>query len=165
MSKPLNGHHTPNNVEADNAFMREALALAAQAGLAGEVPIGALIVSEGRIIGRGKNEKETRQDPCGHAEIAALQEAAKAIGTWRLRGTTLYSTLEPCIMCAGALIHARVARLVYGCRDPKWGGIASLYTIAADERLNHQIVVCEGVCAEEARTLLQDFFRARRKES
>ena len=114
------------------------------------------------MAGQGFNLRESLQDPCAHAEIVALREAARSLGYWRLEGATLYVTLEPCPMCAGALVNARVARLVYGCTDPKAGAVESLYSIATDERLNHRLQVTGGVRAEEAAGLLQGFFRARR---
>jgi tRNA(adenine34) deaminase len=131
----------------------------------GDVPIGAIIVYQNQIIGRAYNQREQLQDPTAHAEIIALTQAAAFIGSWRLHGCTIYVTLEPCPMCAGALVLARIDRLVYGCDDPKTGAIKSLYNIVNDERLNHTINVTSGVLAEECSVLLQHFFRRRRIEN
>ena len=131
----------------------------------GDVPIGAVIVYEKQIIGKAYNQREQLQDPTAHAEIIALTQAAAFIESWRLHGCTMYVTLEPCPMCAGALVLARIDRLVYGCDDPKTGAIKSLYNIVTDERLNHTIDVTSGVLAEECSSLLQHFFRRRRIEN
>ena len=139
-----------------------------QAGIAeenGDVPIGAVIVHNGQIIGKAYNQREQLQDPTAHAEIIALTQAAAALETWRLEGCTIYVTLEPCTMCAGALVLARIERLVYGCDDPKAGAIKSLYNIVTDERLNHRIEVTSGVLADQCSKLLQDFFKKRRIEN
>jgi len=130
-----------------------------------DVPIGAVIVYENQIIGRAYNQREQLQDPTAHAEIIALTQAAAFIESWRLHGCTMYVTLEPCPMCAGALVLARIDKLVYGCDDPKTGAIKSLYNIVTDERLNHTINVTSGVLAEECSSLLQHFFRRRRIEN
>jgi len=140
-------------------FMREALLEARKALALEEVPIGAVLVREGRIIGRGHNLRETAVDPTAHAEIIALREAARALGAWRLAGTTMYVTIEPCPMCAGALVLARVEHLVYGAPDPKGGGVDTLYQIGQDGRLNHTFTVTGGVLEEECARLLRDFFR------
>ena len=154
----------PADIDAsDQRHMGRALALARYAGQRGEVPVGAVIVSQGRVIGEGFNLRETLQDPCAHAEIVALRQASRASGFWRLEGTTIYVTLEPCPMCAGALVNSRVRRLVYGCTDPKAGAVESLFQIVTDERLNHRLQVRPGVRAEEAVALLQGFFAARRR--
>ncbi len=143
--------------------MREALREAEKAFREGEVPVGAVLVSEkGEIIGRGHNRPISLCDPTAHAEILALREGARRLGNYRLLGTTLYVTLEPCPMCAGALVYARVKRLVFGARDEKSGACGSLYDIVRDSRLNHRLEVAEGLLAEEARKLLQEFFRLRR---
>ncbi len=141
-----------------------ALALAeAQAALAAdEVPIGAVVVRDGAVLGRGRNRCRALKDPTAHAEFEALRAAFLATGDMRLPGATVYTTVEPCFMCAGALSHARVARVVWAVRDPKFGGAASLGAVLTDPRLNHRASVCEGVCADEARALLQGFFRAKR---
>ncbi|HHW54394.1 MAG: tRNA adenosine(34) deaminase TadA [bacterium] len=140
-------------------FMGEALAEARKALALEEVPIGAVLVREGRIVGRGYNLRETQGDPTAHAEIIALREAARLLGTWRLADTTMYVTIEPCPMCAGALVLARVAHLVYGAPDPKGGGVDSLYKIGQDGLLNHTFTVTGGVLEEECAQLLRDFFR------
>jgi tRNA(adenine34) deaminase len=142
--------------------MREALALAREAGERGEVPVGAVAWFEGRIVGRGANAREASRDPTAHAELLAIQEAARTLGRWRLTGVTLVVTLEPCAMCAGAMVLARIDRLVYGASDPKAGAAGSLVDLTADPRLNHRFPVERGVLAEEARDLLRAFFRARR---
>lgn len=142
--------------------MGVALVLARQAGARGEVPVGAIVVHEGRIIGRGYNLREAHADPTAHAEILALRQAAAALGHWRVLDATLYATLEPCAMCAGALVNARIERLVYGCTDPKAGAVDSLYRIADDTRLNHRVEITRGVRADECAEVLRAFFRARR---
>lgn len=131
----------------------------------GDVPIGAIIVYQNQIIGRAYNQREQLQDPTAHAEIIALTQAAAFLESWRLHGCTMYVTLEPCTMCAGALVLARIDRLVYGCDDPKTGAVRSLYNIVTDERLNHIIDVTSGVLAEECSGLLQQFFQRRRIEN
>ncbi|HLY83247.1 MAG TPA: tRNA adenosine(34) deaminase TadA [Acidimicrobiales bacterium] len=146
----------------DEEAMAEALEEAVAAAKAGEVPVGAVVVAGGRIVGRGRNEREARNDPTAHAEILALQRAATALGTWRLGDTTLYVTLEPCPMCAGALIAGRVGGLVFGAADPKAGACGSLYNLCADPRLNHELPVTPGVLAEQASELLSSFFAERR---
>lgn len=139
--------------------MREALVEAAVAQRLGEVPIGALVVCAGRVIGRGHNLRETSNDPTTHAEMVAIREAAGHIGHWRLLDCTLYVTLEPCVMCMGAIILARVPRLVYACRDPRAGAVGSIYDFSQDERFNHRVAVTEGVLAEECSAMLSGFFR------
>lgn len=147
---------------SDEHFMRLALAEARAALEHEDVPIGAVVARDGIVIGRAHNQRELLQDPTAHAEILALTQAASAVGSWRLTGCNLYVTLEPCVMCAGALVLARVARLIYGATDPKAGACESLYRIAEDERLNHRIPVTKGILAEECGEVLRDFFRARR---
>jgi tRNA(adenine34) deaminase len=148
----------------DDHFMELALDEAAKALSAGEVPIGAVVVSaDGQILGRGWNRPISEHDPTGHAEITALREAAVARQNYRLPGTTLYCTLEPCVMCAGAIVHARVARVVFGAADPRAGAAGSIYNVLADERLNHQPEVTGGVLEERCRQLLQEFFVWKRK--
>ena len=142
--------------------MRAALELAREASAAGEAPVGAVAVREGRICGRGHNSPIGRRDPTAHAEILALREAAEAIGNYRLEDVTLYVTLEPCVMCAGALVQARVGRLVFGARDLRFGGVRSKFRIADSDLLNHRVEVVEGVLAAECLALLQEFFRERR---
>ncbi|HCX34191.1 MAG TPA: tRNA adenosine(34) deaminase TadA [Rhodocyclaceae bacterium] len=142
--------------------MSEALDLARRAAAIDEVPVGALVVCEGEVIGRGFNAPVSRCDPSAHAEILALREAAARNGNYRLAGCTLYVTLEPCAMCAGAIQHARIARVVFGARDPKTGACGSVVDLFADERLNHHASVTGGVLAEESAALLGAFFTARR---
>lgn len=152
-------------VANDHAAMRLALVLATRAGELGEVPVGAVVVRDGVVIAARHNERETTQDPTAHAEVLALRDAALAIGQWRLNDCSLVVTLEPCVMCAGALMNARVGRLVYGAADLKGGATASLYNVCADPRLNHEPVVIHGVCEQEARSLLQVFFSQMRTSS
>ena len=142
--------------------MAEALAEARRAADEGEVPIGAVAVFEGRVVGRGRNARERLQDPTAHAEILALQEASRALGRWRLTGATIYATLEPCPMCAGALVNARIDRLVYAVPDPKAGAAGTLFDIPRDPRLNHRIEVASGVLAKECGDLLTQFFHDKR---
>jgi tRNA(adenine34) deaminase len=144
------------------AFMREAVALAREAEAAGEVPVGAVVVAAGEIVGRGRNSAIGLKDPTAHAEMLALRAAAAAIGNYRLKGTTVYATLEPCAMCAGALVAARVERLVFGARDLRFGGVRSKFRIADSELLNHRVEIVEGVMAVECVELLQGFFARRR---
>ena len=146
----------------DEAYMAICLVLARRAAARGEVPVGSIVVHDGRIIGRGFNLREHDADPTAHAEIIAMREAAAHLGHWRLIDTTLYVTLEPCPMCAGALVNARVGRLVYGCTDPKAGAVDSLYAIPTDTRLNHRLTVRSGVLAPACAHELRRFFRARR---
>ena len=148
----------------DATWMREALAEAEQALTHGDVPVGAVAVREGVIIGRGHNRKEVDADPTAHAEMTALQGAAQSLGGWRLAGVTLYCTLEPCPMCAGAMVSARLPRLVYGTMDPKAGAAGSVVELLRDPRLNHQVAVTGGVLAEESQALLERFF-ARLREN
>jgi tRNA(adenine34) deaminase len=143
----------------DRDFMREALEEAEAAQRLGEVPIGAVLVKDGRIIGRGYNLRETSNDPTTHAEMIAIRQAAEKIASWRLIGCTLYVTLEPCVMCMGAIILARIPRLVFGCRDPRAGAAGSIYDFSADNRFNHRVTVSEGVLGEECSNLLTGFFR------
>lgn len=146
----------------DEEFMREALDLAQQAAAAGEVPVGAVVVKDGEIIGSGFNRPISGRDPSAHAEMVALREAATRLGNYRLVGCDLFVTLEPCLMCAGAIIHARIERLVYGARDPKTGACGSMIDVFGDTRLNHHTRVEGNVLAEASRELLQAFFGARR---
>ncbi len=147
---------------SDDAFMGEALALARAAEARGEVPVGALVVRDGLVIGRGGNAPIAGDDPTAHAEIAALRDAARAVGNYRLPGCTLYVTLEPCAMCAGAIFHARIARVVFGARDPKSGACGSVVDLFAEPRLNHHATVEGGVRADACGALLSAFFAARR---
>jgi tRNA(adenine34) deaminase len=146
----------------DLQYMHEALALAREAEVRGEVPVGAVLVAEDQIIGRGLNAPISLCDPTAHAEIQALREAAKAANNYRLTNATIYVTLEPCAMCAGAMVHARLARLVYGCSDPRGGAAGTVFDLVRSGELNHQMEVNGGVLEEECRVLLQAFFRARR---
>ena len=145
-------------------WMQHAIAEAQAAMRAGEVPIGAVVVHEptGRILGRGHNRRETDADPTGHAEIVAMRHAGQAIGHWRLLDCVMVVTLEPCPMCAGAIVNARIPRLVYGCADPKAGAVRTLFQLCEDPRLNHRVQVEEGVLADECGDLLRAFFRAQR---
>lgn len=152
---------TPSN-PGETAFMREALTLAAEAAAAGEVPVGAVVVKDGRIIGRGYNRPISSADPTAHAEIVALREAAAAEGNYRLPGCELYVTLEPCAMCVGAMVHARIARIVYGARDPKTGACGSVVDLPALGTLNHHGRFEGGTLAEECGALLKRFFAERR---
>jgi tRNA(adenine34) deaminase len=142
--------------------MREAIALAREAGARGEVPVGAVALFEDRIVGRGANARESANDPTAHAELLAIREAARTLGRWRLTGVTLVVTLEPCAMCAGAMVLARIDRLVYAASDPKAGAVGSLIDLSADARLNHRFAVERGLLAGEAGELLRTFFRVRR---
>ncbi len=145
------------------AMMRQALALAAKAAGDGDVPVGAVIVdASGTVIGTGRNTRERDSDPTGHAEIVAMREAAAAVGEWRLEGCTLAVTLEPCTMCAGALVAARIEQLVFGAFDEKAGAVGSLWDVVRDRRLNHRPEVVSGVLADESATLLRDFFLTHR---
>jgi tRNA(adenine34) deaminase len=146
----------------DEEAMALALEEARAAGAGGDVPVGAIVVTDGRAIARAHNEREQRADPTAHAEILALRSAAAVLGTWRLEGATVYVTLEPCPMCAGALVAARVRRLVFAAPDPKAGACGSLYNLCVDPRLNHELLVSPGVLAEQAAELLAAFFDERR---
>jgi tRNA(adenine34) deaminase len=146
----------------DERFMKEALAFARIAFSEQEVPIGAVVVRGGKMIGRGRNRREALSDPTHHAEIESIREAAAASHTWRLEGATLYATCEPCPMCAGAAVNARIARVVYGCSDPKAGYCGTLGNVACDPRLNHRCAVEGGLLADESAKLLKLFFQSRR---
>ncbi|MGI5853178.1 MAG: tRNA adenosine(34) deaminase TadA [Bacillota bacterium] len=146
----------------DDLFMRAALAEAEKAYQAGEVPVGAVIVRDGEIFATGYNLREIGHDPTAHAEIVAIRNAAARLGHWRLSGMTLYVTIEPCPMCAGALVNARLARLVFGAADPKAGAVISLMDLVRDQRLNHRLEVTAGVLEEECGALMRRFFRMRR---
>ena len=142
--------------------MEEALREARLAAAEGEVPVGAVVVKDGRVLGRGRNQRERLHDPTAHAEMIAITQAAEAVGSWRLDGCAMVVTLEPCPMCAGALVNARAARLLYGAGDPKAGACGSLMDLVNDPRLNHRMPVVRGVRAAECGALLREFFRARR---
>ena len=146
----------------DETFMRLALAEARKALAQGEVPVGAVVVRDGAVVASAHNGPVGLRDPSAHAEILALRRAAAAEGNYRLAGTTLYATIEPCLMCAGALVHARVSRLVFGAADPKGGAVVSLYRVLDDARLNHRVEVAGGVLAAECGEILSRFFREKR---
>jgi tRNA(adenine34) deaminase len=157
------GADAQGEASADGAFMREALEEARLAADAGDVPVGAVVVVNGEVIARGRNRRELDHDPTAHAEIDALRAASRARKSWRLGDATLYVTLEPCPMCAGALVNARIHTVVYGCTDPKAGAVDTLFTIGRDARLNHRFAVRAGVLREPCADLLRAFFAARRK--
>lgn len=144
------------------AFMQEALHLAMHAAAIGEVPVGAVVVHDGNIVSKGFNLREQKQSPCAHAEMLAIEAAAAHLNSWRLVGTQLYVTLEPCIMCAGAILQARIPIVHFAARDPKAGAFGSLYRLHDDDRLNHKVTVTEGLCEQESSNLLKGFFQARR---
>lgn len=149
--------------ETDEKFMRRAIAAALRARDREEVPVGACVVGKGgELLATGYNQTISKSDPTAHAEIVALRKAARKLGNYRLTGTTVYTTIEPCVMCAGALVNARIGRLVYGARDERFGAVESLFNICNNASLNHRIEVEGGLLAEECRTLMQDFFRRRR---
>jgi tRNA(adenine34) deaminase len=148
--------------QSDEFWMRRALELARQGESEDEVPVGAVVVLGGEPIGEGFNRPISACDPTAHAEIVALREAAARAGNYRLNGATLYVTLEPCVMCAGAIVHARIARLVFGARDIRFGGVRSKFRLADSELLNHRVEITEGVMGPECAALLEDFFRRRR---
>lgn len=145
-------------------FMNLALAQARQAADRNEVPVGAVVVRAGEVVGAGFNRREERQSPLAHAEMIALEEAARSVGSWRLEDCDLYVTLEPCLMCAGAIVQARLRRLVFGCLDPKAGAVESLYRVCEDQRLNHQLAVVGAVLADESAALLAEFFARLRSQ-
>ena len=152
----------PNAIDRDERFMRLAIREAIAAAEAGDVPVGAVVVHQDRVIGRGANQRELLNDPTAHAEMIALTAASAQLESWQLEGCTLYVTLEPCAMCAGAIVLARVDRLVFGATDPKAGACVSLYTIPTDQRLNHCVAVEAGVLADECGSLLSGFFTRQR---
>ena len=163
MVEPVSGHQDlPGGWLDDVAAMRLALAEAATAPRHGDVPVGAVVVVDGAVVASGHNQRELRSDPTAHAEILAMREAASRLGRWRLDDATVVVTLEPCPMCAGALVAARVGRLVYGAVDPKAGACGTLYQLCADPRLNHELPVTAGVLAEDAAELLTAFFAGKR---
>jgi tRNA(adenine34) deaminase len=149
-------------LRADAGFMEAALAAACQGASLGEVPIGAVVVSRGEILASAHNAPIALSDPTAHAEVLALREAARRVGNYRLPGATLYVTVEPCAMCVGAIVQARVTRVVFGCPDPKSGALGSVYDLAAGRQTNHEFLVTGGISAEKARSLLQEFFALRR---
>lgn len=154
-----------SDLEQDQEFMREALAEAHAAAAEGEVPIGAVVVYQGEVIARAHNRRELDLDPSAHAEFRAMLDASRALGRWRLTGCTVYVTVEPCLMCAGLMINARIDRCVYGGADPKGGALGSLYDVSHDPRLNHEFDVTPGVLVDECAQVMRDFFRARREQN
>ncbi|MCA9166142.1 MAG: tRNA adenosine(34) deaminase TadA [Planctomycetales bacterium] len=150
------------NADIDQVYMQMALAEAEQASASGEVPVGAVIVFDGRVIASAHNQREQLHDPTAHAEMIAITQAAESLSSWRLEGCRLYVTLEPCPMCAGAIIQARIPEIVYGASDPKAGAVESLFSLLNDQRLNHQTSFRSGVLAEPCGQLLSDFFRRQR---
>jgi tRNA(adenine34) deaminase len=151
--------------ETDISFMREALREAERAGESGEVPVGAVVVQGSEVVGRGRNQPITENDPTAHAEVVALRDAARTLGNYRLTGVRLYVTIEPCLMCVGAMVHARVGTLLFGTREPKAGAVVSSQQALEHPALNHRVEVVEGILADESRDLLQRFFQARRAAS
>lgn len=156
---------TSHSAMSDSDFMQIALELAQQAAAAGEVPVGAIVVKDGEIIGHGSNAPITRHDPTAHAEIQAMRDAAQTLGNYRLVGCTLYVTLEPCAMCTGAIQHARIAKVIYGASDPKTGACGSVVNLMAEPKLNHHTEISGGLLAAECGAVLSGFFAARRKKS
>ena len=152
-------------MQNDEQYMQTALEEAQLAASEGEVPIGAVVVCDGVVVARAHNRRENDADPSAHAEFRAMLEASRALGRWRLTGCTVYVTLEPCLMCAGLMVNARIDRCVYGAADPKGGALGTLFDVSNDPRLNHTFRVTPGVCADECAQVLRDFFKARRKHS
>ncbi len=151
-------------LRTDTEFMRLALAEARKAGRAAEIPIGAVLVVNGQVVAAAHNMREAWQDPTAHAELIVLREASARLGKWRLSDAALYVTLEPCLMCAGAMVLARISRVVYGCRDEKAGALGSVYDVGRDGRLNHTYSITAGVLEEECRDVLQQFFKSLREK-
>lgn len=149
-------------IETDLGFMQQALALARLAEAAGEVPVGAVVVKDGRVVGEGWNHPISAADATSHAETEAIRAACRTLGNYRIPGSTLYVTLEPCVMCSGAILHARIGRVVYGAADPKTGACGSVVNLFAEAKLNHHAVVVAGVLAEESSRMLKTFFAGRR---
>jgi tRNA(adenine34) deaminase len=159
----MHADHRMSDAASDAAFMRSALELARAAAAAGEVPVGAVVVRDGRIIGRGYNQPVSARDPTAHAEIVAMRDAARLLANYRLTGCELFVTLEPCVMCAGAIMHARIARVVYGARDAKTGACGSVVDLFAEGRLNYHAMSAGGLLCVESVALLQGFFAGRRR--
>lgn len=155
----------PGEIEFDERLMHEALKEAEKAFAVDEVPVGCVIVHEGVIIGRGYNRTESLQDPTAHAEILAITSASENLGSWRLSGCTVYSTMEPCAMCAGALVLARVERLVFGAPDPKFGACGSIFNIVQSQKLNHRVALSSGILKNECASLMQEFFKKKREKT
>jgi tRNA(adenine34) deaminase len=162
---PLMSSRDNEHLPIDERYMREALVEAERAAEAGEVPVGAVIVHDGRIVGRGRNQMEGLADPTAHAEVLAITAAANALKSWRLDGATLYVTLEPCVMCIGAIFNARLSRLVFAAHDPKRGAVGSVLDLSEEERLNHHLDVSSGPLKEESSRLLKSFFERLRKDA
>lgn len=160
MNKPL----AASKSTEDEFWMRRALGLAEKAASVGEVPVGAVIVRNGELLAQARNQRESMNSPLAHAEILVIHRASQKLKSWRLNGCTLYVTLEPCVMCAGAIVQARVDRVVYGARDPKGGAVISLYEILKDQRLNHRCDIADGIQSEKCGQILKSFFRARRNQ-
>jgi tRNA(adenine34) deaminase len=152
-------------MSSDNDFMKIAIEEAEDAYRRGEVPVGAVLVREGNILARAHNSPIVKNDPSAHAEMLALRQAGEKTGNYRLAGAELYVTLEPCIMCAGAIVHARISRVIFGARDPKCGAVVSLYNVLSDRRLNHQVKITEGILSEECGEIISRFFRQKRVTS
>jgi len=148
---------------SDEEYMREAIAEAAAAETAGEVPVGAVLLIEGEIQGRGHNNVIASSDPTAHAEMVAIRDAARRVDNYRLAGSTLFTTIEPCAMCAGAIVHARIGRLVFGARDPRAGAVVTHFQVCTNEFLNHRVIVEEGVLESECKSMIQSFFRNKRQ--
>jgi tRNA(adenine34) deaminase len=155
---------SPPDIQFDETFMRQAIKEAGKAFAENEVPVGCVIVHDGRIIGRGYNRTESLQDPTAHAEMLAITSAAEHLGSWRLNGATVYCTIEPCAMCAGALVLARVRRLVFGAADPKFGACGSIFNIVSDPGTNHRIAVTTGYLEGECAAIMREFFKMRRRK-
>jgi tRNA(adenine34) deaminase len=160
----MNAPVAPAVRNEDEAWMREALELARAGGLAGEVPVGALVVLGGEVVGRGYNQPVSSHDPTAHAEVVALRDAAGRLANYRLPGATLYVTMEPCVMCAGAILHARVARVVYGAKEYKTGAHGSIVDVFAEPRLNHHCEIVGGVLADACAAMISGFFETRRQQ-
>ena len=159
-----NTEQTVQHLESDVFWMEKALEVAQHACEIGEVPVGAVLVKDGKCIAAAHNQREQSGNPIAHAEMLAIQEAAQKLGNWRLIGTVLYVTLEPCPMCAGAIVMARIPKVVYAAHDPKAGAAGTLYNIVQDARLNHQVELISGVCAEESSALLKSYFKSLREK-
>ncbi|MEC8052882.1 MAG: tRNA adenosine(34) deaminase TadA, partial [Myxococcota bacterium] len=159
----VHGQRKRMSANQDELWMGEALKLAREASMMGEVPVGALVVFQGQIVGRGFNTRETAKSPLGHAEITAIERASKVLGRWRLWGATLYVTLEPCPMCAGAIVHARLPRVVFGASDPRTGACGSVFNLVQHEALNHRVDLTSGVRGSECSRLIKEFFAQLRR--
>lgn len=154
-----------SEIKNDEYWMRLALKMAKKAAVFGEVPVGAVIIKDNQLVAKAFNRRETWKTPIGHAEVIAIQRASQKLGSWRLNDCTLYVTLEPCVMCSGAIVQSRVDRLVYGATDPKGGAVDSLYQVVSDQRLNHRCVVESGLLKDQSQKILQEFFRSLRERN